>query len=293
MKILLTGAGGLVGSALAPLLTAEEHGITRLTHLQPWPKLAGHDAVVHLAGENIAAGRWTPQKKARIRDSRVEVTRRLCEAVARLAPRPRVFLCASAVGYYGSRGDEVLREASAPGTGFLADVCRDWEAATKPAADAGIRVVNLRFGVILSAAGGALAKVLTPFRLGLGGVLGDGRQWMSWIVLDDAVGVILDMLENETIRGPVNVVAPQPVTNREFTETLGRVLGRPTVLPAPAFALRLALGEMADALLLSSQRVEPAKLVAGGYRFRFPALDGALRHLLGGPVAEKQSSRST
>lgn len=280
MKILLTGAGGLVGSALTPRLAAGGHGITRLSHSQPWPDLAGHDAVVHLAGENIATGRWTPEKKARIRDSRVEVTRRLCEAVAKLASPPRVVICASAVGYYGNRGDEVLREESAPGADFIAGLCRDWEAATKPAVDAGIRVVNLRFGVILSAAGGALAKMLTPFKLGLGGVIGDGRQWMSWVALDDAVGVISGALADETLRGPVNVVAPRPVTNREFTKTLGRVLRRPAIFPLPAFAARLAFGEMAGALLLSSQRVEPAKLVASGYRFRFPELGVALRHWL-------------
>ena len=281
MNILLTGAGGLVGSALVPRLAVGSHSITRLSHSQPWPELAAHDAVVHLAGENISTGRWTPEKKARIRDSRVQVTRRLCETVAKLAQPPRVVICASAIGYYGNRGDEVLREESAPGAGFLAEVCRDWEAATKPAVDAGIRVVNLRFGVILSATGGALAKMLTPFRLGLGGVLGDGRQWMSWVALDDVVGVIRDALANETLRGPVNVVAPQPVTNREFTKTLGRVLRRPTVCPAPAFALRLALGEMADALLLASQRAEPAKLVAGGYPFLFSKLGDALQHVLG------------
>lgn len=281
MKIVLTGASGLVGSALTSSLAAAGHCITRLSHSQPWPELVEHDAVVHLAGENIATGRWTPEKRARIRDSRVQVTRRLCEAVAKLALPPRAFICASAVGYYGNRGDEVLREESAPGEGFLAEVCRDWEAATKPAADAGIRVVNLRFGVILSAAGGALAKMLTPFKLGVGGVIGDGRQWMSWIMLDDVIGVIGDALANGTLRGPVNVVAPQPVTNREFTKTLGRVLHRPTMFPAPAFVLRLALGEMADALLLSSQRVEPAKLIASGHAFRFPHLEGALRHLVG------------
>jgi len=281
MKIVLTGTGGLVGSALTSSLAAGGHSITRLSHSQPWPELVGHDAVVHLAGENIATGRWTPEKKARIRDSRVQVTRRLCETVTKLASPPRVFICASAVGYYGNRDDEVLREDSASGTGFLAEVCRDWEAATKPAADAGVRVVNLRFGVILNATGGALAKMLTPFKLGVGGVIGDGRQWMSWITLDDAAGVIGYALADETLRGPANVVAPQPVTNREFTETLGRVLRRPTMFPVPAFVLRLALGEMADALLLSSQRVEPAKLFASGYQFRFPKLEGALRHLLG------------
>ena len=280
MKVLLTGAGGLVGSMLMSELTAAGHSITRLSHSQAWPELAGHDAVVHLAGDNITSGRWTPEKKARIRDSRVQLTQRLCEAVAQVTPPPRVVVCASAVGYYGNRGDEVLREESAPGAGFLAKVCSDWEAATKPAADAGIRVVNLRFGVVLNATGGALAKVLTPFKLGLGGVIGDGRQWMSWITLDDATGVIGRALTDETLRGPVHVATPQPVTNREFTKTLGRALRRPALFPLPAFAARLALGEMADALLLSSQRVEPAKLVASGHRFRFPELDGALRHLL-------------
>ena len=282
MKVLLTGAGGLVGSMLMSELTAAGHSITRLSHSQAWPELAGHDAVVHLAGDNITSGRWTPEKKARIRDSRVQLTQRLCEAVAQVTPPPRVVVCASAVGYYGNRGDEVLREESAPGAGFLAKVCSDWEAATKPAADAGIRVVNLRFGVVLSATGGALAKMLTPFKLGLGGVIGDGRQWMSWITLDDATGVIGRALTDETLRGPVHVATPQPVTNREFTKTLGRALRRPALFPLPAFAARLALGEMADALLLSSQRVEPAKLVASGHRFRFPELDGALRHLLNG-----------
>lgn len=280
MKILLTGAGGLVGSALTPRLAAGGHGITRLSHSQPWPELAGHDAVVHLAGENIATGRWTPEKKARIRDSRVEVTRRLCEAVAKLASPPRVVICASAVGYYGDRGDELLCEESAPGADFIAGLCRDWETAAKPAVDAGIRVVHLRFGVILSAAGGALTRMLTPFKLGLGGAIGDGRQWMSWVALDDGVGVIGNVLANETLRGPINVVAPRPVTNREFAKTLGRVLRRPAIVPLPAFAARLAFGEMADALLLSSQRVEPSRLVASGYRFRFQELGVALRHEL-------------
>lgn len=288
MKVLLTGAGGLVGAALAPLLTGSGHSITRFSHSQPWPELAGHDAVVHLAGENIAAGRWTPERKTRIRDSRVQMTRRLCEAVAKLASPPGVVICASAIGYYGNRGEEILCEERAPGADFLAEVCRDWEAATKPAADAGIRVVNLRFGVILSAAGGALAKMLTPFKLGLGGVIGDGRQWMSWIALDDAVGVIRHVLTDETSRGPVNVVAPKAVTKREFVKTLGRVLQRPAIVPLPAFAARLAFGKMADALLLSSQRVVPVKLIAGGYRFRFPELEGALRYLLGKEVFQQR-----
>jgi uncharacterized protein (TIGR01777 family) len=280
MKVLLTGANGLVGSALIPELTAAGHTITPLSHSHTWPGLVGCDAVVHLAGDNIASGRWTPEKKARIRDSRVRMTRRLCEALARLAKPPHTVISASAVGYYGSRGDELLREESAPGADFLAEVCRDWEAATKPAVDAGIRVVNLRFGVILSATGGALAKMLTPFKLGLGGIIGDGRQWMSWITLDDATGVIGRALTDGTLRGPVNVVTPLPVTNREFMKALGCVLRRPALFALPAVAARLAFGEMANALLLSSQRVEPAKLVASGHRFRFPELDGALRHVL-------------
>ncbi|MCX7826680.1 MAG: TIGR01777 family oxidoreductase [Verrucomicrobiae bacterium] len=280
MKVLITGSSGLVGSALVESLQRDGHDITRLSHGRPWPPLAGHDAVVNLAGENIAAGRWTPEKKARIRESRIGLTRQLSEALARLGQPPKVFLCASAIGIYGNRGEEVLREESAPGDGFLADVCRDWEAATQPATDKGVRVVNLRFGVILSAWGGALAKMLTPFKLGLGGVVGDGRQWMSWIALDDAIGAIRHLLATDSLRGPVNIVAPHPVTNREFTKTLGAVLGRPTVLPLPAFAARLAFGEMADALLLSGQRVEPAKLAATGYSFQFADLKSALRHLL-------------
>lgn len=283
MKVLLTGARGLVGSVVARELISAGHSLTPLSHSQAWPDLAGHDAVVHLAGDNIASGRWTPEKKARIRDSRVEMTQRLCEGLAKLASPPRVVVCASAVGFYGNRGDEILREESPPGADFLAEVCCEWEAAARPAANAGIRVVHLRFGVVLSASGGALAQMLTPFRLGLGGVIGNGRQWMSWITLDDAVGVIGRALTDESLRGPVNAVAPQPVTNREFTKTLGRVLHRPAIVPLPAFAARLALGEMADALLLSSQRVEPAKLVACGYRFLFPELNGALRRLLKQP----------
>jgi len=280
MKILVTGSSGLVGSALLPALAAAGHSVTRLAHDKPWPDLAGHDAAVNLAGDPIAAGRWSPAKKARIRDSRVRLTRQLAESLARLAPPPKVLVSASAIGYYGSRGDELLRDDSLPGLDFLAGVCCDWEAAAKPAAESGVRVVYLRFGVILSEAGGALAKMLTPFKLGAGGVLGDGRQWMSWIALADVVGAIQHALAVESLRGPVNAVAPKPVTNREFTRALGRVLRRPTLLPMPAFAARLAFGEMADALLLASQRVEPAKLLASGYRFQFPELEDALRHLL-------------
>lgn len=298
MHVLVTGASGLVGSALVPLLTAGGHAVTRLVrstprpgHAEiPWdpaarsigtPALEGLDAVVHLAGDNIASGRWTAAKKARIRDSRVQGTLTLCEALAQLVKPPRVLLCASAIGYYGDRGERTLREESAPGTGFLAEVCRAWEAAAAPAVQRGIRVVHLRLGVVLSPAGGALAKMLTPFRLGLGGVVGNGKQYMSWIALDDVLGAMHHALITETLHGPVNVVAPHPVTNQEFTTVLGKVLRRPTRVPLPAFVARLVFGEMADALLLASTRVAPTRLQASGYTFRYPALEEALRHLLG------------
>jgi uncharacterized protein (TIGR01777 family) len=301
MQVLVTGASGLIGSALMPGLTAGGHAITRLVRppsrpgpgALPWdpaarsiptPALEGFDVVVHLAGETIAR-RWNAETKARIRNSRVQGTRLLCEALAQLVKPPRVLLCASAIGYYGDRGETILREESAPGTGFLAEVCQAWEAAAAPAVQRGIRVVYLRFGVVLSAAGGALAKMLTPFRLGVGGVVGTGKQYMSWVALDDVLGVIHYALSTETLHGPVNVVAPQPVTNQEFTRALGKVLGRPTLLPMPAFAARLAFGEMADALLLASTRVVPARLLAAGYAFRYPALADALRHLLGKEAA--------
>jgi uncharacterized protein len=299
MKILVTGSGGLIGSALVPVLASEGHDVTRLVRSKVrlgeagiyWdpstetidkPSLEGFGAVVHLAGESIAAGRWTAEQKARIRDSRVKGTRLLAESLARLARRPAVLLCASALGYYGDRGEEALKESSPSGSGFLAEVCREWEAAAEPAARSGIRVVNLRMGVVLSPKGGALAAMLLPFRLGVGGRIGDGKQYMSWIAIDDVVGAFSFALKSEALGGPVNVVAPNPVTNLEFTKTLGRVLGRPTVLPMPAFAARLAFGEMADALLLASARLEPAKLLATSYAFRFAELEGALRHLLRG-----------
>lgn len=297
MNVLVTGSSGLVGSALVRRLTGDGHSVTRLVRSRrgtgeaqvAWDpeagaidaaSLEGLDAVVHLAGESIAAGRWTAARKTRILDSRVKGTRLLAETLAGLRDRPKVLVSASAVGYYGDRGEEPLREESASGSGFLADVCRQWEAAAAPAAQAGIRVVHARFGVILSAAGGALPRLLPPFRLGLGGRLGSGRQFMSWIALDDAVGAICHALTHDDLQGPVNTASPTPVRNDEFTKALGRVLRRPTLFPLPAFAARLAFGQMADELLLASQRVEPAKLLASGYQFAFLDLEGALRRLL-------------
>jgi uncharacterized protein len=235
---------------------------------------------VHLAGEGIAARRWSDAQKARIRESRARGTRLLAEALAGLSTPPRTLVSASAIGYYGDRGEQLLVEESPPGQGYLPEVCQAWEAATEPAARQGIRVVCLRFGIILSPAGGALAKMLPAFKLGAGGMLGSGRQYMSWISLDDALGAVLQTLEITPLRGPVNAVAPHPVTNAEFTKTLGRVLIRPTIFPMPAFAARLVFGEMADALLLSSTRVEPKRLIASNYPFRHSELEPALRQLL-------------
>jgi len=296
MNIAVTGASGLVGSALLPMLTTGGHAVTRLVRREPgelearWDPLSdggdvsaleGVDAVVHLAGKNVASGRWTDKVKEQILSSRAEGTRNLCQSLAKMSTPPKVLVCASAIGFYGSRGDEVMIEESAPGTGFLAGVCQQWEDAASPARDAGIRVVNLRIGVILSPRGGALAKMLLPFKLGGGGRVGDGRQFWSWIAIDDVVGAIHHALVTDTLSGPLNTVAPGPVTNAEFTKTLGRVLRRPTIVPMPAFLARLALGEMADDLLLSSTRVDSERLGQSGYEFRQPALEGALRHLLG------------
>ncbi len=297
MRIAVSGSTGLIGSEVVTVLSAAGHEVVRLVRRAPAPAekavrwdpekggvdaagLEGLDAVVHLAGENIAAGRWTAARKAAIRDSRVNGTRLLCDTLAGLSRPPKTLVCASAIGYYGDRGEELLTEDSSPGAGFLPEVCREWEAATEVAARKGIRVVALRIGVVLSPRGGALSRMLPPFRAGLGGVIGNGRQYVSWIALDDLVGVVLHALRSGELCGPVNAVAPVPVTNREFTEALGKVLSRPTLLPVPAFALRLALGEMADALLLASARVAPRRLEETGYRFRFPELPAALRHLL-------------
>ena len=241
---------------------------------------AGFDVVVHLAGESIAQGRWTEAKKARIRNSRVQGTRLLCEALARSGRPPKVLISASAVGYYGDRGEEELDEASGPGTGFLAELCGDWEAATEPVAATGVRVVLARFGVILAPHGGALPRLLRLFRFGLGGRLGSGRQYFSWIMLGDAVRAICFAIENDLLQGPVNLVAPNPVTNRELTAALGRALRRPTLLPVPAWALRLALGEMADAMLLASTRVVPRQLQKHGYQFAYPTVQDALKAIV-------------
>lgn len=296
MKILISGSHGLVGTALIQTLELDGHDIFRLVRQAPnleteieWSpdrysialaRLEGFDAVVHLAGESIAEGRWTDEKKKRVRESRVKGTRLLGDALANLAKPPQTFICASAIGFYGDRGDEVLTEASAPGNDFLSDVCVEWEKATALATEKGIRVVNCRFGIILDANGGALKKMLPPFRMGVGGKIGSGRQWMSWIALDDVIGGIKFALANGLIRGPVNFVAPAPVTNAVFTKTLGKVLSRPTIFPIPAFGVRLLFGEMADALLLSSQRVESAVLQTSGYLFRYARLEDALRHVL-------------
>jgi uncharacterized protein len=295
-KILISGSHGLVGNALVKLLTSEGHEVVRLVRhgsagsseiewdpekgLIDSERLEALDAVVHLAGENIASGRWTSEKKRAILESRVKGTMLLSQSLAKLSQPPSVFISASAIGYYGDRGGEQLTEQSEPGTGFLADVCRQWEQATTPAAEKGIRTVRARFGIILDAEGGALKQMLPPFRMGIGGRIGDGKQWMSWIALADVVSAIRFTIYDKLISGPVNFVSPFPVTNVEFTKTLGSVLSRPTLLPIPAFGVRLAFGEMGEALLLSSQKVEPSVLKARGYSSQWPRLELALRKLL-------------
>jgi uncharacterized protein len=295
VRILLTGSSGLIGQSLLTSFTADGHIVVRLTRSPAlgrhilWDPGAGiieaedledFDAVVHLAGESIV-GRWTPAKKSRILESRVKGTQLLCEALAHLRSRPKVLVTASAIGYYGSRDDNLLNEESSAGSLFLSEVTKAWEAATAPASGNGIRVVNLRIGFVLSKAGGGLAAMLTPFKLGFGGCVGTGRQYLSWIALDDVVGAFSRAIHSDGLHGAVNAVAPHPVTNREFTKTLGNVLRRPTIFPLPVFAAHLMFGEMADNLLLASARVEPARLLSSGYQFRFPELTGALRHVLG------------
>ena len=294
-RLLVSGASGPIGTALLSSLEGQNAQVVRMVRGRAsnaaqvsWDPLApvaaaavsGFDAVVHLAGESVV-GRWTDEKKKAIRDSRVLGTRNLAAALARSEAKPRVFVCASAVGFYGTRGDEILREESRGGQGFLSEVCREWEDASRIAAEAGIRTVNIRIGLVLTAKGGALGNMLNPFKLGLGGRIGSGRQWWSWIHVDDIVGGIQHAIRTESLSGAVNLVAPNPVRNAEFTKVLASVLGRPAFFPVPEFALRLAFGKMAaEELLLASARVEPGKLVASGYTFRFRDLRAALESLV-------------
>jgi uncharacterized protein len=297
MKIAISGVSGLIGTALTRVLRSEGHTVLHLVRTRArvssteirWdplsaqmdvPAMEGMDAVLHLSGANISDGRWTLARKAVLRSSRLDSTRVLVDSLARLRQKPRVFVSASAVGYYGNRGDEILTESTAPGSDFLSLLARDWEAEANRAAQSGIRTVILRFGVILSAQGGALPQMIRPFKLGAGGRLGSGRQWMSWIALEDAIDIIQASISNTDLNGAVNVVAPEPVRNSEFAEIVGHVLHRPAILPAPAFALRLALGEMADALLLASQRAIPERLLQMGHPFKFADIETALRALL-------------
>ena len=300
MKIVVSGSTGLVGSALQPVLVRAGHDVVPLVRRPPAPGeramqwnpargtidragLEGADAVIHLAGENVF-GRWTPAKKNRIRDSRVLGTQLVSDALAGLNRRPRTLLAASAVGYYGDRGDEMLTEHSAPGEDFLAHVSREWEAATGAATRAGIRVVNLRFGIVLTATGGALAKMLPPFRLGLGGHIGSGNQYVSWIAMDDVLAAMVFALSTETLVGPVNMTSPNPVTNRELAKALGKVLGRPAIVAVPSFALRMAFGSEGAAMLQSGQRVLPERLRAAGFRYRHETIEATLRDELVKPA---------
>jgi uncharacterized protein (TIGR01777 family) len=299
MQVLVSGSTGLIGSEVVPRLEKAGHRICRLVRREPGPAssevrwnpnartldpgiFAGKDALIHLAGESLASGRWTESRKQKIYNSRVRGTQLLAESMAGLPSPPRVLVIASAIGYYGDRGAEMLVEDSKPGFGFLSDVCHDWEEATGAAAKAGIRVVMLRIGMVLSRSGGALAKMLPPFRMGAGGRIGTGRQYWSWIELSDLAGIFLRAVEDKSLEGPVNAVSPNPVRNLEFTRALGEVLRRPTFFPLPAFVARAALGQMADDLLLASSRVIPAKLTAAGYTFRFPEIHAALRQALNG-----------
>jgi uncharacterized protein (TIGR01777 family) len=297
-RILVSGTSGPIGGALLPTLGTNGAHITRLVrkesrhsanepHTIQWDPyqpfspevLSGFDAVIHLAGETIAT-RWNDAKKKKIRDSRVIGTQNLAQALAQAKDRPQVFICSSAIGYYGNRGDELLTEQSAPGNDFLADVCQQWEQAARPAAEAGIRTVLIRTGVVLTPKGGALGKMLPAFKMGVGGKIGDGKQWMSWIDVQDLVGAIHLVLKSDLLHGPVNMVSPKPVTNAEFTQTLASVLSRPAVFPMPAFAVKAVFGEMGEVVLLGSQRVEPTQLVTSGYPFRFRTLRASLENTL-------------
>lgn len=296
MKVLVSGSHGLVGRAFIESLLGRGDIVSRLVREAPsgstdieWhpnqgqleaASLNGFDAVVHLAGEAIASGRWTPEKKQSIRESRIKGTQLLSRALIKVEQPPTVFVSASAIGFYGDRGDELLTEQSAPGNGFLADVCKQWEQSAELVAEKGIPLVKARLGIVLDHDGGALAKMLPPFRMGIGGRIGDGKQWMSWIALADVVRALEFVIDNQNLSGAVNFVAPNPVTNATFTSALGSILGRPTLLPVPAFGARLAFGEMADALLLSSQRVEPKRLTESGFNFHNANLKDALSVIL-------------
>ena len=292
-RIVISGASGLVGRSLLKLLTSRGHVVLRLVREQPrsdseiaWDPVRGElestaledvHTVVHLAGANIAERRWSEARKRVLLESREHGTRLLCETLARTRKPPELLIAASAVGYYGDRGDEWLDEQSAPGQGFLPELCQAWEAATEPARGAGIRVVNLRLGVVLAAQGGALARMRTPFRLGVGGVVGNGRQYLSWIALEDVLRVVEHLIASSEVAGPLNAVAPAPVTNREFTRILARVLHRPAILPVPAFLCRAVFGELGQTLLLEGARVCCARLEGSGFRFRYRELESALR----------------
>jgi uncharacterized protein (TIGR01777 family) len=298
MKILITGASGLVGTHLIPTLAAKGHEIYKLVRKTPrtsdeiqWDaktgfsdveqaKLEGFEAVVHLAGDNVASENWSKEKKQRIRESRAVGTRVLVDALKKTENPPRIFVSASASGFYGDRKDEILTEESPKGVGFLPDVCDEWEIEARKAEDFGARVVTPRIGVVLSKDGGALDKMLTPFKLGVGGVVGSGKQWMPWIALDDMIGVIHFALENDDLKGAVNTVSPNPATNEEFTKTLGKVISRPTILPIPEFAIKLLFGEMGETLLLQGQRMQPKRLEEAGFRFKYPNLEDALKHAI-------------
>jgi len=293
-RILVSGVSGPIGAALLPSLRTNGCSVVRLVRgpakgdeeiswdpavpLEP-RTVSGFDAVIHLAGESIF-GRWTAAKKSKIRDSRIVGTFNLASALAQAEDKPNVFVCGSAIGYYGNRGDELLREESAPGAGFLAEACQDWEEATTPAVQADIRTAHLRTGIVLSPKGGALGAMLLPFKLGVGGRTGTGRQWMSWIDVRDMVGAVHHILKNDLIQGPVNMVAPKPVRNEEFAKTLAGVLARPAIFPLPAFAVKLAFGEMGEELLLGSQKVEASKLISSGYPFRYRELKASLEAIL-------------
>ena len=309
MKVAVSGAHGLVGSALLPILKDAGHDVVCIVRNADKAKsgdivwnykgagvsesfipFEGLDAVIHLAGESIASGRWNDEKKAAIRSSRVEPTKALAEGLSKLQRPPKAFLCASAIGFYGDRGAQEVDEESAAGTGFLSEVCREWEAATSAASSSGIRVVNMRTGVVLSKDGGALKAMLPPFVLGAGGIMGDGKQYMSWIDIQDEARAIYHCLITESLQGPVNLVAPNPVSNAGFTKALGAAIKRPTIFPMPAFAARLVLGEMADALILSSTRVKSNKLIKSNFQFLYPQISESMEHVINGQESAQKAT---